>query len=187
MWQLIDKLTVLKLLTAYKMSEERIKHSIKVAEFSSYIASIMKEKNINVDKELVFYGGLLHDIGHIFGPFLHNLTGGYFLRRIGYEKYARFSETHGASKEICEYYNIPGEFLPLTIEEKIVAYASIRVKDTQILSLDERIKKEMEKSEENKRIMRKARGRLKRLESELSEILNLSLNAFKSDKIGPEF
>jgi uncharacterized protein len=107
---------------------EVIKHCILVSKKAVEIARKLKKRGIEVDVKLVKLGGLLHDIGRcVTNDVTHGYEGGKILRNLGYPKLARIAETHvggGITAEESEKLGLPKkDFMPRTLEEKIVCYA----------------------------------------------------------------
>ena len=106
-----------------------IEHTLKVAEKSLEIARDLRRKGINVDIELVLTGALLHDIGRtVTHDVKHGFEGGKIVRNLGFpESIARIVERHvgaGITAEEAKKLGLPAiDFVPETIEEKIVCYA----------------------------------------------------------------
>ena len=126
-----------------------LKHSKKVQEMAFRIA----KKIEGVDLEFVKISALLHDIGRFSSPstIRHGVVGGEILRKEGYEKLAQLTERHlgiGITKEdiINQKLDLPEkDFVPITIEEKIVAYADNLVfgdKEGTIQEVMDRFRKE---------------------------------------------
>ncbi len=119
-----------------------------------------KELYDKIDFDLIISGALLHDIGS-FGfmknfdnkqiDYLkHGIIGGRILRSEGLEKEALIAERHigaGLSKKYIIENNLPlpqKDFLPITLEEKIICYADkFHSKSGKIDNLKS-VKKEME-------------------------------------------
>jgi len=116
-----------------------IEHSIAVSRKAVEIAERIKKKGVNVDVRLVKIGGLLHDIGRsVTHGIKHGYYGSLILRSLGCYKLARIAERHigaGITKEEAEKLGLPKrDFIPKTLEEKIVAYADKFVGTTLIFS-----------------------------------------------------
>lgn len=130
-------ISVLKLLG---LSEKKITHSIEVADLALKITDeIERTEGIDVDREIVEAGALLHDIGLIktfddFSP-EHSVIGADIIRKIGLpERVARCAEVHemagGLSRKVAEELKFPilplGEdYSPQTLEEEIVTAADL--------------------------------------------------------------
>lgn len=114
-------------------------HSQSVAQKALQIVSSHPE--LNLDKNFIKEASMLHDIGIIYtnAPGIqcfgtehyirHGIIGAEMLRNEGFPKHARVCERHtgaGISLEGIEKNNLPlphHDFLPETIEEKLICYA----------------------------------------------------------------
>jgi len=118
----------MNLFLKYTLPKNVIAHSKKVRGIALEVASELMRNGYVVDVELVERGALLHDIGR---SVTHGLEHGYFsgkiLRKEGEEEVARIAERHvlgGISKNEAEKMGLPAkEYIPQTLEEKIVCYA----------------------------------------------------------------
>ncbi len=137
-----------------------LKHGLAVLSKSIEIIN-KKELYDKADFDLIVSGSLLHDIGS-FGfmknfskkqedYITHGIIGGKILRSEGLKKEALIAERHigaGLSKKYIIENNLPlpqKDFLPITLEEKIICYADkFHSKSGKIDNL-ESIKKEMKK------------------------------------------
>lgn len=119
----------MNLLLKYKLPKNTIAHSKKVRGIALRVALEIMRNGYAVDLELVERGALLHDIGRSATHGLeHGYSGGKILRKEGAgERVARVVERHvlgGISREEAEKMGLPAkDFIPETIEEKIVCYA----------------------------------------------------------------
>lgn len=130
-----------ELLNEYAGSEEArrtlLRHG---SELAQKCLAVVERKNLydQLDWELVMAGCYLHDIGtykfleskdHIDGYLMHGIIGGEILRSKGLESLARIAERHigaGISREDIESQHMPlppQDFLPESLEEKLVCYA----------------------------------------------------------------
>jgi len=132
-----------------------LNHSRAVQKLALEIAGDIKE-NHDVNIGIVRIGSLLHDIGRFKcykeNSIKHGFVGGEILNKEGLAKYAKIAETHigvGITKKDIEKQglNLPlRDFVPKTVEEKIIAYAdnlifgSKRVKISRVI---ERFRKEL--------------------------------------------
>ena len=140
-----DKSKALNLLRISGCSERVLKHCLTVAEHAKDIAEIIKYNGYQVDVELVFIGALLHDIGR---SVTHNIKHAVEGARLGRE-YAldpaiiHIIETHiGAGIPESEAQTMglpPGNYMPTTLEEKIVAHADNMVDNDHIVSISEEV------------------------------------------------
>ena len=116
-----------------------LKHSRQVANRCLEIAE--KHKELALDKQFLEEAAMLHDIGiyltdapgiMCFGsqPYIcHGRLGAELMRREGFERHARVCERHtgaGITGQQIESQNLPlphQDFLPETMEEKVICYA----------------------------------------------------------------
>lgn len=106
-----------------------ISHIEMVTKKALEIGKKLKEKGFDVDLELLAMGGYLHDIGrsvtHGVG---HAVESGKILKELGFsEPVIRLVERHvgaGITSEEAEKLGLPiKNYIPETLEEKILAYA----------------------------------------------------------------
>ncbi len=149
-------------------SEEVIRHCIAVAELALEIARLRNSKrrrsrsseggeceaeegskgrgNEEVDEELVFRGALLHDIGRSRTHGIkHAYVGAEIARSLGLdERIVRIIERHigaGIPAEEAKNFGLPAkDFIPETIEEKIVACADNLIAHDRRMSIEEALK-----------------------------------------------
>ena len=121
---------VVKLWNKYGLPEDVRKHCGAVAELAVKIASKIKERGTEVDIEAVKLGALLHDIGRAIthDPLQHFIKSAEILRKEGLdEKIVRITERHfsaGLTAEEARKLGLPPkDYMPETIEEKIVSFA----------------------------------------------------------------
>lgn len=120
-----------------------VRHSENVSKKALSIAKKFIEKNPSekIDLNFIHEASMLHDIGifktnfHLIGCFgnanyiEHGVLGGEILRQEGLIKHAHVAERHtglGLSKEDIIHQNLPlphKDFLPITVEEEIIALA----------------------------------------------------------------
>jgi len=133
-----------KIIDKYYIEDNELKniliiHSQSVARKALQIVSLHPE--LHLDANFIREGAMLHDIGIIrtnasgiycFGtePYIcHGLLGGEMLRHEGFPSHARVCERHtgaGIGIEDIEAHNLPlphADFLPETMEEKVICYA----------------------------------------------------------------
>jgi uncharacterized protein len=142
MEKVISEQEAKNLLKKEKGSEALIKHSMTVSEVSTILALAFKEKGYNVNLDLVKLGGLLHDIGRVKTHSVHHgYLGGRFLRDRGIdERIARIAERHvggGILSEEAKKLGLPeGEYMPESLEEKIVCFADKIVEMDHVIPLE---------------------------------------------------
>jgi len=128
-------------------NEYLIKHSILVAKIANKIVQYLKKNGCIVDETAVLKGALLHDVGRtVEHSVRHGYLGGEILRKKGYdEKICLIAERHvggGISKE--ESVNLgmpPKDYLPVSLEEKIVCLADKYVEDNVISPIEKTLSK----------------------------------------------
>ncbi len=136
----------IKILREAGCDDEIIKHCEAVAELSMEIASL--HENRGVDKALIYAGALLHDIGRSRTHGVdHAFIGGRIAADFGLdEKLIRIIERHiggGISRDEAKKLGLPDrDFIPETMEEKIVAHADNLVDGTRRRSIDEEIEEQ---------------------------------------------
>lgn len=107
-----------------------IEHCKAVSTFAVLIAGKLQKKNVDVNIRLVEAAALLHDIEKLKPE--HVKAGHDLLLSKGFREVAVVVKKHGLENFEDDSYH------PKTSEEKIVFYADKRVRDTTVVSLDER-------------------------------------------------
>ncbi|MFH1821067.1 MAG: TIGR00295 family protein [Methanobacteriota archaeon] len=108
--------------------ERVVRHCLTVERTAISIANRILANGHDIDLQLVSVGGLLHDIGRSKTHGIeHGVEGGKILRIMGLKGLARFAERHiGAGIPAGEARALglpPRNFIPRTVEEKVVSYA----------------------------------------------------------------
>ncbi len=132
-------------------SQGVIEHCRTVAAYAREIAqdirdcAIKKGIDVSIDMDTVYAGGLLHDIGRsrTHGIF-HAVEGARIALENGLdERLSNIIERHigaGIDREEAKSLGLPAkDYLPATLEEKIVAHADNLVSGTRVVSLDETV------------------------------------------------
>jgi uncharacterized protein len=149
------------------------RHSLKVADKALELAENIKFKEINLD--LIEIGGLLHDIGRCkTHGFKHALIGAKIIRERGLsERLAKICETHilgGLDKEDAKQVGLPErDFLPLTLEEKIICLADKYMAGTKEVSIEQRFEKWFNKYGKTQ-ILTKAKKRIEDIQEEIESL-----------------
>jgi len=124
-------------------SKNVIEHCIVVSDLATAIAKACERRGSSVDVKLVEIASLLHDVGRsVTHDVRHGVIGGAQTRAIGFdERVVRIVETHvgaGIPEEEAGVIGLPKkDFMPETIEEKIVAYADKLIKGKKRIEVDE--------------------------------------------------
>ncbi len=169
-----DREFVLELLKILKISLSVRRHSEKVAVKAMQIAN--KIKKTQVDMNLVEIGALLHDVGRTkTHGFKHALIGGKILRQKGFsEKLARICETHilgGLDKEDAQKFGLPVKnYLPTTLEEKIICLADKHIAGTREVTIQERFNRWFYKYGRSK-ILIKSKKRIEKIQKEIDRLM----------------
>jgi len=126
-----------KILKVLECPSEIIEHCKTVSKKALELSS-----NFDVDLELVKTGSLLHDIGRskTNGP-SHGIVGAKILEDLGFSrKITKIVERHigaGIPKEEAVLIDLPSnDYIPLTLEEKIVAHADNLIYGTREVDLN---------------------------------------------------
>ncbi|UCE14014.1 MAG: HDIG domain-containing protein [Candidatus Heimdallarchaeota archaeon] len=142
-----DYIESIQLLLRYSTPLNVISHSIYTAQTAMKVAAKFKEKKIVVDCDLILAGALLHDIGRCKSHNIkHGLIGSKLLQNEGLPKeLCRIAEIHlfaGITRHEAPDLGLPfRDFLPVTLEEKIITYADNISKKDRLLSVDEVIER----------------------------------------------
>ena len=156
----------IRLLRKSGCSPDVIEHCKTVSSYAREIAlkirncALKKGFRVNIDIDLVFTGGLLPDIGRskTHGIF-HAVEGARIAVNNGLDrKIVNIIERHiGAGipeEEAVDLGLPPKDYMPLTLEEKIVAHADNLVSGTRVGSPDELVARLMKKDLDEKIIQR---------------------------------
>ncbi len=134
----------------------------------------LKAKRIAIDCDLVLAGAMLHDIGRSRSHKLdHGIIGGNLLRNKNFpKKLITIVENHifaGISKEETKEFALPyQDFLPKTLEEKVVAYADNISKNYKRLTTDQIIKRYTRHLDETHPVIQRVRSLHNEIESLLA-------------------
>jgi uncharacterized protein/tRNA (cytidine56-2'-O)-methyltransferase len=105
------------------------------------VAAVAEEmmRNIEADKQLVLAGSLLHDIGRsVDNGIMHAIIGSEMIEKMGFsnELVSVVRKHTGAGLDDADVREMglpPGDYMPKTIEEKIVAHADNLVSDNYVV------------------------------------------------------
>jgi len=125
---LTSRKEAIRALHASGCSKEVIQHCLTVERIALQLAKQILSRGHELDLNLVRIGALLHDIGRSrTHGITHGVEGGKILRRLGLRKWTNFAENHigaGIPKNEAVRLGLPARnFMPRTLEEKIVTYA----------------------------------------------------------------
>jgi len=133
----------IEVLTKAGCSPQVVDHCKVVSQLAVRLASLARDKGIKVNIDLVRVGGLLHDIGRSKTHGVeHGYVGSSILESYGFSPIVvRIVERHvgsGISAEEAVKLGLPKrDFIPETLEEKIVSYADKLIEGKRRISFDE--------------------------------------------------
>ena len=162
-----------ELLKRVKVPYQVRKHSIRVAEKAIEIADNITKAV--VDKQLVEIGALIHDIGRSkTHGFKHALIGGKILKEMGFPNgLARICETHilgGLDEEDASEIGLPrNDYIPQTLEEKIICLADKLIAGTKEVTIEERFQKWFSKYGRTN-ILVKSKKRIEEIQREIESL-----------------
>lgn len=134
-----EALTLLKKLGC---DDSLLRHCRAVAEVAAEIAAQCLKRGAKVDVGIVKIGALLHDMGRIRTHGIeHGVVGGSIARGLGLDPtIVSIIERHvlaGISREEAEEFGLPPrDYIPRTLEEKIVAYADKLINGSRRLPIE---------------------------------------------------
>ncbi len=127
-------------------SQSVINHCKTVSKFAVRLGKAFQREGYAVDLQLIEVSGLLHDIGRSKTHSVnHGLIGGEIVRSFGLpDSVVKAVERHvggGVPKDEAKRLGWPArDFLPVTLEEKIVCYADKRVDGLRVVPMDKALK-----------------------------------------------
>jgi len=129
--------------------ESIVEHSISVSKKAREIADRIKANGHDMDPDFVEVGAILHDIGRSKSHGMdHGIKGAEILRNSEFSEFARICEVHlgaGIDKEEAASISLPEkDYIPQTLEEKVIAHADNLTADKGYVPISETINK-MEK------------------------------------------
>lgn len=157
---MISKQEALDFLKELNCPENVIKHCICVSKEAVLIAEAIKENGISVDVELVEIGALLHDVGRSISHDIdHAIIGARLVYEAGFDtRLVNIVKKHigaGLDSEEVEINGLPPDnYIPETIEEKIVAHADNLFKSSEKITLQRRIEIMKSRGHSEKAILR---------------------------------
>lgn len=166
---LLSAKMALELLFKVGCSKRVVSHCVAVSRLALKFAKICKNKGCVVDIDLVEVGGLLHDIGRSkTHDVTHAVVGAEVAKSLNLpDSIVSIIERHiggGISLEEAKELGLPvKDYFPITLEEKLVAYADKLVNGSSVVSIEYTIKQFSKQLGAN----HPAINRVKRLHEEL--------------------
>jgi uncharacterized protein len=154
---MISHENAVKILSETGCEPDVIEHCMAVSSFSVKIARKLAASGIVVDVVLVEIGGILHDIGRAWTHGIdHAAVGAKIAEELGLDpRIVRIIKCHigaGLSREDARSLGLPDDdYIPRSMEEKIVAHADNLMRGTERISLEEYLSRMRDKrlGEEN--------------------------------------
>ncbi|MEM4336614.1 MAG: HD domain-containing protein [Candidatus Woesearchaeota archaeon] len=161
----------LYLLKKYALPENKFNHSVNVARIAYFIAEQLEKKSIDVDKNKVYVGALLHDIGYALALTEHDKINhaelaAAILKDEGFGEYSDIVLKHSIKSWISKLN------APLTLEEKVVNYSDKRDKNGRIVTLAEREKIFLYSLKYEADLIKNAFEEVRKFEKEIFSIIN---------------
>ena len=150
----------------------------RVVVHSCTVCAVAEEmlKNIKADTELVIAGSLLHDIGRaVDNGIMHAIIGAEMVEKLGLSKeLVEIVRKHtGAGLDDADVREMglpPGDYMPRTIEEKMVAHADNLVSDNIVVGHVHSVERLRDKG------AYRGAERMEKLHWELSKIYGMDLD-----------
>ncbi|MFH0862078.1 MAG: TIGR00295 family protein [Candidatus Altiarchaeota archaeon] len=140
----MDREKSIQLLKSNNVQHNVIEHCLVVSSFAKEIAEKIKSNGHEIDMDFVESAALLHDIGRSKTHGIrHGIEGAALMKE--YPRYARVCESHiggGIGKDEAERIGLPAkDYLPETLEEKVICYADKLIHGTRKASLEQTLEK----------------------------------------------
>jgi uncharacterized protein len=134
----------LRLLSSEGCDARLISHVQAVSKLAKALAEKIRSRGGDIDVPFVEVAALLHDIGRSKTHGIrHGVEGAAIMRKLGFEGYARVCERHigaGLTKEEAKQPGLPEkDYLPETLEEKVVAYADKLIDGDKVVPIENTI------------------------------------------------
>jgi uncharacterized protein len=141
----VDKNQAISLLKKEGCGESLMKHVCAVSLHAKSIAEKIQANGHPIDVEFVESAALLHDIGRCrTHGITHGIEGAKIMESISPD-IARVCERHigaGIDRKEAEKIGLPvKDYLPTTLEEKVIAHADNLLEGDRIVPIDETVKK----------------------------------------------
>ena len=154
-----DENAALLLHEKYGSDERIVTHCQTVAKIALLLAKALATKNVDVDERAILAGALLHDIGRSRTQTVqHGYVGAELLRAEGVDEVVleivRKHVGAGISKEEALSLGFPnGDYVPRTLEEKVVCFSDKMVSSDAVRPFDEEVRRFVRKGHDVNRLL----------------------------------
>lgn len=144
----------MRLLAEYGKRAAWVKHCIAVADLASRLGYAL-ESRYAIDWHYLCSAALLHDIGRCVthDPIMHGVEGHNLLMKLGHEEEAFVCASHilfGLDSLEAAQFGLPAhDFIPRTIEERLVPLVDFMIEGDQPTTLDHRFSSLRKRNAEN--------------------------------------
>ena len=141
---MLTRKNAISLLKKHGCDEKLIAHCTAVSKLAVEIAKGINKRGHDVDIKFIEIAALLHDIGRTKNHgIMHGIEGAKILRE--HPKIARVCEVHigaGINKKEATVLGLPPrDFLPETLEEKIIAHADNLIDGSEVVDIEKTMEK----------------------------------------------
>ena len=171
---MISREESITLLSLYAGGASWSRHCFAVAEAAATVGTTLAARR-EVNAEFLWSAALLHDIGRHFthDPVGHGVAGYHLLVRLGHEREAFVCAAHvlfGLDASEARLVGLPDrDFIPLTIEERIVSLVDLLIENDQPTILARRIASLRQRNAGNDFFLSRLERACNRAESTMSE------------------
>ncbi len=161
----------IKILIDNHCAPQVVNHCLAVANFALQIGAKLQAQGLQVDLKLVETGSLLHDIGRSQTHAVdHSLVGSQIAQKIGLpQSLVNVIKRHvgaGITSEEAKWLGWPKDnYVPQTLEEKVVCYADKRIDRDEMVPIENEIEKLQSRG------YSLAAERVRNLHKEISELI----------------
>lgn len=140
---MLEQEDAFRLLSSYGSDKPWVRHCVAVSRVAERLATIIAKKQ-QIDARLLTVGALLHDIGRYKtqDPILHGVEGYRLLSELGHHSEAFICASHvlcGLAGHEAVTYGLPAQdFIPRTLEEKLIPLIDSVVEHDQPTTLEQR-------------------------------------------------
>jgi uncharacterized protein len=146
------------LLAEYGKGAAWVRHCLAVADSAARLGQVI-ESRYAIDRQHLWSAALLHDIGRYktHDPIMHGVEGYNLLLKLGHEEEAFVCASHilfGLEASEAVQFGLPArDFIPRTIEQRIVPLVDLMIEGVQPTTLDRRFSSLRKRYVENSFLM----------------------------------